>query len=101
MFETKIGVSLYMSRFGLFAMRGPNENVLQVGPRTSITERRLASTAAIDAAGAPGPSSNSNSKRNVSDVFLHPIRDGRRSGFACSVFPRKPLAFKSPSHRNT
>merc|ERR1711979_171486 len=82
MFETKIGLARYMRHRGLFALRGKNELVLKVQPGTHALERSLSAVSPVlggdDAEG-----------------LLHPVRDGRQSGFSCKVFPRQPLDLSS------
>jgi len=88
MFETKIGVSEYMARHGLYAMRGPIDRAVEEKP-----ERALAAVA------VQGELRDAGGGREA-EGSLHPVRDGRASGFNSSVFPRDPLgsyARRAPS----
>merc|ERR1719465_254958 len=86
MFASRISVTEYMVANGLVPLHGPNEKTLVVdeGSVLATAQRRLQDI-------------NSTSARQLSVVKpgdgsnLHPIRDGRLSGFHCLVFPRTPL----------
>lgn len=84
MFTTRIGVAEYMAKYGLLAMRGPNEQVLKVAPGSDVLQRSLAAIAGTTAAPPQA---------------LYPVRDGQNSGFSCSVFPREPIALRSAGRR--
>jgi len=81
MYENKITVSEYMEREALLIMRGPNELSITVEPQDD-TGRRL----------SPG---------EVGYSEINPVADGRRSGFQCSVFPRRPDALSSRCRRRS
>jgi len=72
MFSTKVSVSQYMSRIGLFPLRGVSENQL-ILRGASRQDRRLLIADPTD--------------------FVDPVRVGRTSGFQCAVFPRIPFGF--------
>jgi len=82
MFSSKVAVSHYMAKLGLFPLRGQSENQLVLSPggnnaSGSTTARRLAAPTA----------------------FVDPVSIGRASGFQCAVFPRIPLGLVGKAYR--
>lgn len=80
-FTSRIGIADFMARtVAALPMRGPSERVLNLEPPESVAQgqRRLQQPPSGDAPDAE-------------TKFTYPVRDGRASGFKCSVFPRKPV----------
>jgi hypothetical protein len=66
MFNSKITVSHYMARLGLYPMRPPNENTLEVIPKGRLLGARP-------------------------QRFINPVLVGRASGFKTTQFPKRPV----------
>merc|ERR1712080_133872 len=80
-----------MGRNGLLVMRGPSEVGLSVSPKNGDhgqASRRL----------GPAPNSTIVLSAVQARPYLDPVADGRRSGFQCSIFPRRPSAIGSSAH---
>jgi len=82
MLSSKIAVSQYMARLGLYALRGPSENLLVLSPGGGNAPGNDARLLAASSTGGPSG-------------FVNPVRDGRASGFQCAVFPRIPFGLSS------
>jgi len=104
-FSTKISVSEYMTHFGLFPLRGPNQIILVIGGPgssdfTGKSPGASSDTSAPQSSGPPPSRSLSAAQQQgmttaapteMAYDYLYPLRDGRISGFRCSIFPRRPL----------
>jgi len=115
-FQSRISIGAYMVRNGLMPMLGPAEKVLEAQPEEAVLQpqRRLNATAqAVDRSGDSGGDDGGRPHTDLhivgprggdrwyseqhapEEVLLFPVRDGRASGFECSIFPREaaPLVF--------
>lgn len=83
-FTSRISLAEYMAASSIYAMHGPNEEVLKLDTRINFNAaRRLSEEGHETGSCVILPDGNSDR--------LFPVRDGRTSGFECTIFPRKAV----------